>query len=53
MNLLIIKQAEQINELLKSFQNDEDRMEFIEKTTEGICVYCGAISDRCHCQNDE
>jgi len=53
MNLLLAKQAEQINEVLKALQRDEDRLEFIEAMIDGICPYCGAVRDYCYCRNDD
>ena len=42
-----------INKLLKLLPSDEARLEFKEKCFDGICRYCGHVTDSCNCTRDE
>ena len=45
--------AKSMNRYLKSLKSDELRLSIISKITDGICIHCGEVTDRCFCMADD
>jgi hypothetical protein len=45
--------ALQINHALKNIESDEQRLNFLSDILDGICCYCGSVTDRCYCTRDD
>jgi hypothetical protein len=45
--------ASQINHALKNMESNDERVDFIADILDGICYYCGEVSDPCYCRCDD
>ena len=50
----LVKLAELLNFSLKEFKLcDSVRADILSIASNGVCIKCGSVTDRCFCENDE